>query len=149
MLLKAIDKLNPLVIRLLRSRFHWLLSPGIMLITFTGRKSGRQYTTPVGYYDIGNIILVMVSDAQNRQWWRNYRQTKPITLMLKGKTVQGMAKVLTPEDSQYKPQVETYFKRSAFIPKIFDINFDPEQGLSAEQIEKLYDYAQLVEITKQ
>ena len=38
--------LNPLVIPLLQSRFHWLMSPALMLVKFVGRKSGRQFITP-------------------------------------------------------------------------------------------------------
>jgi hypothetical protein len=33
----------------LRSPLHGLLSNGMMLLTVTGRKTGKKYTTPVGY----------------------------------------------------------------------------------------------------
>ena len=45
----VMSRLNPAICAVLRSRFHWLLSRGLMLVTVTGRKSGRQYTIPVGY----------------------------------------------------------------------------------------------------
>lgn len=34
---------------LLRSPLHGLMSNRYLLITFTGRKSGKRYTTPVAY----------------------------------------------------------------------------------------------------
>ena len=34
---------------LLRSPFHGMLSNGMMLITVSGRKTGKKYTTPVDY----------------------------------------------------------------------------------------------------
>ena len=40
--------LNPLLAALLRSPLHRLASKNLMLLTVTGRKSGRTYTLPVG-----------------------------------------------------------------------------------------------------
>ncbi len=36
-------RLNPLVAKILRSPLHPLLSPGLMLIEYSGRRSGRHY----------------------------------------------------------------------------------------------------------
>jgi len=40
---------NRWVIWLLQSPLHGLVSQGMLLITVTGRKSGKTYTTPVEY----------------------------------------------------------------------------------------------------
>lgn len=40
---------NPVVTWLLRSSLHGILSGSTLLITVTGRKSGRIYTIPVNY----------------------------------------------------------------------------------------------------
>lgn len=42
---------NRLVRPLLASRLHGVLSRFLMLLTCTGRKSGRRITIPVGYFD--------------------------------------------------------------------------------------------------
>ena len=39
---------NDFMAWVLRSPFHGMLSKGMMLITITGRKTGKTYTTPVG-----------------------------------------------------------------------------------------------------
>lgn len=41
---------NDFMAWVLRSPFHGMLSNGMMLITVTGRKTGKTYITPVGYY---------------------------------------------------------------------------------------------------
>ena len=73
----------------LRSPFHGLLSNGTMLITFTGRKTGKKYTTPVGYYQQDGYLWVMTS--RDRQWWRNVKNGAEVSLLLKRKPVQGFA----------------------------------------------------------
>jgi hypothetical protein len=58
---------NRLVTGLLCSPFHALLSHTTMLLTFTGRKSGRRYTIPVRYLREGETLLTLTDSP----WWRN------------------------------------------------------------------------------
>lgn len=44
--------------RLLRSPFHGVVSNSLMLVTFTGCKTGNEYTTPVGYRQEGDTLTV-------------------------------------------------------------------------------------------
>jgi len=73
----------------LRSPFHGVLSNGMMLITVTGRKTGKSYTTPVGYYEEGGYLWVITS--RDRKWWRNLEGGVEVELLLKRRRVNGMA----------------------------------------------------------
>ena len=75
----------------LRSPFHGMLSDGMMLITITGRKTGKKYTTPVGYYREGDYLWVITS--HDRTWWKNLRGGAEIGLLLKRKPVTAHAEV--------------------------------------------------------
>jgi hypothetical protein len=58
-----------------------------MLITFTGRKSGRQFTTPVTYMQDGDTIIFF----SNQRWWKNLDGGAPVTLRVKGRAIAGIA----------------------------------------------------------
>lgn len=73
----------------LRSPFHGMLSNGMMLITVTGRKTGKQYTTPVGYYRENGYLWVITS--RDRTWWKNLRGGAEVALLLKRKPVTAIA----------------------------------------------------------
>lgn len=50
----------------------------VLLMTTTGRKSGRQYTTPVFYVQDGDRFLVVASNGGRGSlpnWWTNMRAT--------------------------------------------------------------------------
>ena len=49
---------NGLVLALLRSPAHRLLSGMAIELRYTGRRSGRQFTLPVQYAREGNRLLV-------------------------------------------------------------------------------------------
>src|SRR5215813_14191981 len=87
-------RLNPAVDFVLRSRFHWLLSRGLTLITVTGRRTGRRYTIPVGYLETSDSLVVLVGDAPSKTWWRNYTHAAPIEVRLRGVPRFGRAVVI-------------------------------------------------------
>lgn len=65
---------------------------GIMLITVTGRKSGRAISTPVNYARDGDTLLV--TSAVDRTWWKNVRGGAKVTLRMNGKTYEADAIVI-------------------------------------------------------
>ena len=77
---------------LLRSRLHGLLSGGLMLVTVTGRRSGRRYTTPVNYVRRDDVLTVF--SRSERTWWRNLRGGAPVTVRLKGHDLETFGEVV-------------------------------------------------------
>ncbi len=80
---------NDFMAWVLRSPFHGLLSNGMMLIAITGRKTGKKYTTPVGYYREGDYLWVITS--RDRTWWKNLCGGAEVDLLLKRKPVIAFA----------------------------------------------------------
>jgi hypothetical protein len=119
-----------------------------MLITVTGRRSGRRYTIPVSYYEVGDAIVILVAEARTKSWWRNYRSPGPVELLLRGKTVRGVAETLVPGSPEFKRYAEASFRRARFVPKIFGVDFDPRAGLSDTQVRKLGDEAAIVKVAR-
>ncbi len=84
--------LNRVIPLVLRSPLHGLLSKNLMLLTYTGRKSGRRYTIPVSYFMPGDGEAIRV--FSNQRWWRNLRGGASVTLRLRGSDVDAVAEVI-------------------------------------------------------
>lgn len=95
---------NDFMAWLLRSPLHGLLSNGMMLITVTGRKTGKKYTTPVGYYREGDYLWVITS--RDRTWWKNLRGGAEVGLLLKRKPVKAFAEPDLDEEAVEARMVE-------------------------------------------
>jgi deazaflavin-dependent oxidoreductase (nitroreductase family) len=61
--------LNPLVAKLAGTRFMSMAA----LVTHTGRRSGRQYSTPVGAHVSGTYCLVPLTFGTGSDWSKNLR----------------------------------------------------------------------------
>src|SRR4051794_9581129 len=83
--------INPIMTALLRSPLHRLLSGTLMLLTYTGRKTGQSYTIPIGYFAWHTDELMVFSSAG---WWTNMRDGKPVTLLVKGRQVEAVPTVI-------------------------------------------------------
>jgi hypothetical protein len=94
---KLLNRLrNPFVKVLLRSPLHGVMSKHLLLITMTGRKSGKVYTIPVSYHREGAVLHII--SWWYRQWRRNLRGGVPVMLRLQGHDLQGGGNVLEDDE---------------------------------------------------
>ncbi len=84
---------NPIVIWLLRSPLRRFLDKNTMLITVSGRKSGKLYTFPVSYIRDGETLLVI--SQKDRTWWKNLQGGAGVTVLVQGHTLQARGETYT------------------------------------------------------
>jgi F420H(2)-dependent quinone reductase len=73
----------------------------ILLLTTTGRKSGRPRTTPLIYCRDGENIVVVASnggDDRDPGWWRNLKAHPTGTIQIKHETTSVRAEQASPDD---------------------------------------------------
>jgi deazaflavin-dependent oxidoreductase (nitroreductase family) len=75
-----------------------------MLITVIGRKTGKKYTTPVGFYRAGDALWIISS--RDRTWWRNLQGGAQVEMRLRGKEVAGFAEAILDEEAVAAQVVE-------------------------------------------
>ncbi len=141
------SRLNPLVALVLRSPLHGLASGGLMLLTFTGRHSGRRFTIPVGYQRDGDVLTVMVSYAARKQWWKNYREPGPVELRLRGCTRSATAQVIPTHTPEFRQKAERTLRRLPWMAGQFGIEYQKGDSLSEEQFAELASNIACVQIT--
>ncbi len=73
-------------------RWGRLVGRHIVVITYVGRRSGRTFSTPVGYRRTGDEITIGVRFPDAKTWWRNFLGTGgPLALHLDGADRSGHA----------------------------------------------------------
>jgi len=72
---------NAVVLSVLRSPLHRLLSGRLLSITVLGRRTGRRYTIPVAYVQHDGALLVGTAGT----WSRNLRPGSPVTARVGGR----------------------------------------------------------------
>ncbi len=73
---------NPLLMAVLRTPLAGPIGKQLMVLSFTGRKTGRQFTIPVSAHMIDNDLYALTGAA----WKQNFRGGAPAEVVYGGKT---------------------------------------------------------------
>ena len=137
--------INPIVRFLLRSPAHMFLSESLMLITFTGRKSHRQFTTPVRYVRVGNTVRCFTSSEN--LWWRNLKGGADVVLRLKGREIRYHAMAIDNDPAKIRQALEHYLGIFPQDAAYHDIRLNRDKSLVSEDLERASINAVVVEAT--
>ena len=116
---------NTIVIWLLQSPFHGLMSRNTVLIGYEGRKTAKRYFVPVNFVRVagedGDHLLI--TSERGRTWWRNLRGGSPVDLRLQGTGLKAMARSLE-EIQEVEEGLKTYFAHAPGSARYFNVGLD-------------------------
>ena len=126
--------LNPFMKRLLASPLHWPLSRFFMLLSWTGRKTGVAYTTPVSYVREGDRLWVTTGD----RWWRNVTGGGPVRVRLAGRERAGWAVPLVDRDESVAEHARL-FRERPFFRRLAGLPGGPSGGADRADVARAVD----------
>ena len=137
---------NPLIKALLRSPFHGQMSGSVAILHFRGRKSGREFETPLSYVrEDGTVFLL---SAQTTVWWKNLREEgTPVTLEIAGETLSGKARLSEGDSQALRASVNRYLCALPRDAKFYQIELDENRKPVEESLAKVAPDLVFVEIT--
>ena len=108
---------NQVMRGLLGSPLHWALSRWFALLTYTGRKSGTSYTTPVSYVLERDTVFITSGD----RWTVNLTEPAPVRLRLRGRWRAGTGAMVVDRSESLREHARlcrdrAFFRRLAGIP---------------------------------
>ena len=123
--------LNKTMKLILGSPLHAMVSKSLLLITFTGCKSGKVYTTPVSYSQENGQVRIFT----HARWWKNLCGGAPVSLRLRGKTVTGTADTI--EDQQVVADgLAAHLRQVPFDARFYNVTFDEQGCPKTDEVEK-------------
>ena len=128
---------------ILRSPLHRMLSKNTLLLTITGRKSGKRYTTPVNYASVGDEVIIF--SKKDRTWWRNLRERAPVEYRLQGRKISGWGEVFEDEADVERGFID-FLKVVPHFTKHFDVRLDEEGCPNLEDIARIAQPRVLVKL---
>lgn len=124
--------INTLPAALLRSPFHGPLSKRLMLLGFTGRRTGRPITIPVGYFQPDDRTLLL---ATERPWQRNLAGGAPVSVRLRGRTLTGRSEVLA-EEPALTEALSSMLAQEPGYGRFFGVSVGPDGRPVPEEVRR-------------
>jgi deazaflavin-dependent oxidoreductase (nitroreductase family) len=119
-----------------------MLSGRLILITYTGRKSGKKHSLPVQYAESHDELIVSAGYPQYKKWWRNLLEQQTIKVCYRGKWLKASAKAFDGDVEVIAPLLPDYLKRFPASARIRGLTFDSNGNI--ENTEKLREEAKKV-----
>ncbi|MEM1433819.1 MAG: nitroreductase/quinone reductase family protein [Pseudomonadota bacterium] len=130
---------NPIMTLLLNSPLHGLMSGSILVLYFTGRRSGRALSTPARYCEADDE-LVLITNPETR-WWPNFLEGAEAEVQLRGKRVKVVAKSTRGPAPQVGARVEQMLEAHPADAVYMDVEKDT--AASREAGKPIWDTATL------
>jgi deazaflavin-dependent oxidoreductase (nitroreductase family) len=135
--------LNKMMTFILRSPLHHLVSKTTMLITFTGRKSGKRYTTPVSYVRENNAVTLFT----HGKWWKNLIGGQSVTVRIQGQDLPGKAVPTVNDKEAIADNLYDFLQKVRRDAPYYGVTFD-ENGLpQRDEIARDVERVAMVKIT--
>ena len=116
----------------LRSPMHGMVSKTTLLITFTGRKSGKTFTTPVSYSQESDQVYIFT----HATWWKNLIGGAPVTLHIRGRELQGLAEPVAEDKQSIAAGLAAHLWKVPFDARFYGVTFDDQGNPRAEEVEQ-------------
>lgn len=78
---------------LLRNNMMGSAADMIMIITVRGRKTGKEYSTPIGYVRDGDLVYALNSGGVSN-WYKNVLKNPEVILEIKGRRFRAVAEAV-------------------------------------------------------
>lgn len=115
--------LNPVMKKVLRSPIHRVASGKTALLHFRGRKSGREFVTPLSYVRQDQTVWFLSAHSTN--WWKNFREGNvPVSIEIARETLRGTANLWDVDTDELREQVQRYLSALPRDAKFYGIKLD-------------------------
>jgi hypothetical protein len=123
---------NQIMKLILHSPAHVLVSKTVLLISFTGRKSGKAFATPVSYTKEGEQVTIFT----HATWWKNLKPGVPVTLRIKGQNRQGLPEVVAVGKTAIADGLAAHLRQVPSDARWYGVTFDDHGNPRAETVER-------------
>jgi len=123
---------------------RWMLrTPGLQhlvgrstcLLTFTGRRSGKTYTTPISYVRDGDSVILTCHPS--RQWWKNLATHPGVVVRLRGGDITGRARVAADEEA--KQRLASFFTQQRMLARSMGLKRGEDGAYAPEDLVRAVD----------
>lgn len=107
--IRLLRRFNWLMRAALRSPLHGMLSGDLLVLEYTGAKTGRRRVLPLSYVEHDGRLYLC---TRTSVWWRNLRSEPGVTVWLRGRRVAATARVVEPSSGEARDALRAFVAKN-------------------------------------
>jgi len=121
---------NPILKAVLRSPFRSLLPDNWVILTYTGRKTGKKRSLVFHFAQYKDeFIVVPGCFGELPNWWRNFRKESEVDMFYHGKSMECLARTIEHDEADAMPRFAAYVR----------VSHADQLGITAETTEEKFN----------
>jgi hypothetical protein len=142
----AVNRLfvNRIVRAILRSPFHRVLSGRVLVLTFSGRSTGRVYALPLVYLEDDAAIYCCTLQTATR-WWKNLLGSPQVRVLLRGEEHVATTEIVEDLEEKLRP-LTRWLQKFRPVQKTYGVSPGPDGDLDPDQVRRAADNAIVVRV---
>lgn len=134
---------NTLIVAMLKSPFHSLISGSVAVVTYTGRKSGKVYQVPANFVQIEDRVLL--TSFQKRTWWRSLAGGAEVLIRMRGQDYRATSEIYQSLED-VRRLIGEYLHEIPHLAPRFGVARAEDGALNEADIDALVDGRVMVEL---
>jgi len=126
----------------LRSPVHGMVSKFTLLITFTGCKSGKTFTTPVSYSQFDDQVTIFT----HANWWKNLCGGAPVTLTIRGQEFKGWAEPVAEDKDAIATWLAVHLRNVPSDAKHYSVTLDEQGNPNADEVKQAVQTVTMIRV---
>lgn len=118
------------------------LGKSLAVITVTGARTNKRYTTPVNYMRRGNDYVV--TSQRTRVWWRNIARRPDVELLVGGTTIEGRAEIADGESP--RSIIQECVSAEPKVAKFYKLGIDETGSIDQSSLDEFLGHAVVIVI---
>ncbi len=136
------NAMNVVMRPLLRSG---MMKRNLCILRYTGRKSGKQYETPLSYVREGDTVRLLSS--YNTSWWKNFTgEARDAAVEIGGKRHSGSARAITTDSEVFRDGVRRFLTALPRDASVYGIKLESDRTPREIDIEACASHVVLIEV---
>jgi deazaflavin-dependent oxidoreductase (nitroreductase family) len=124
---------NFFIASIINTPLHPILGKNMAVITVTGSKTGKRYSTPINIMRDGEIFTVV--SLRDRTWWRNLRGGNQGQIRVAGKRFRVQGEVIENHNGVING-LNHYFKKHPTYAKYFGVHLEADGQPQMDDLER-------------
>lgn len=142
------EALNVPMRALLRSPFHGVASRNLCILSYSGRKSGRRYATPLSYVrEPGRVLLLSSRDTR---WWTSFTPgpgvPAAVEVLAGGERLRGRARTIQHDRERLRGAARRFLTALPRDAVVYGVGLDAERRPEESELERALERLVLVEV---
>lgn len=130
---------------LLRSPLHGIASANLCLLSYRGRRSGREFTTPLSFTREGDTVRLLSS--RETRWWLNFvGEPAEVEVEIARRIFRGRAIAHLEDSEHFREGVRRFLTELPRDAVVYGIKLDGQRRPREADIESAAGHVVMVEI---